>query len=226
MQMDRSEPIPIYGTRMTLGLINTKLKEHRQTDRVKLIEFEPGDVIDLDPFKIEPVYVSHSVPGSVGFAIETPVGTVFHTGDYKFDRQPGRRARHRRGGAAPARRQGHAGAVLGLRARREPGLDRLRDDGQREPREADRRGARAGDRHDVRLEPGPAAAGGPHRPPARPEGRGGRSEHGPEPEGRRRDRLPRRAGGHAGRPPREQQHPAEPARGAGDRAARASRPRC
>ena len=88
MQMDRSEPIPIYGTRMTLGLINTKLKEHRQTHRVKLIEFEPGDVIDLDPFTIEPVYVSHSVPGSVGFAIETPVGSVFHTGDYKFDRQP------------------------------------------------------------------------------------------------------------------------------------------
>jgi len=88
MQMDRSDPIPIYGTKMTLGLINTKIREHRQTDRVKLIEFEPGDVIDLDPFKIEPVYVSHSVPGSVGFAIETPVGTAFHTGDYKFDRQP------------------------------------------------------------------------------------------------------------------------------------------
>ena len=88
MQMERSEPIPIYGTKMTLGLINSKLREHRQTDRVKLIEFEPGDVIDLDPFTVESVYVSHSVPGSVGFAIGTPVGTVFHTGDYKFDRQP------------------------------------------------------------------------------------------------------------------------------------------
>jgi ribonuclease J len=88
MQMERSEPIPIYGTRMTLGLIETKLKEHRQMARVKLIEFEPGDIIDLDPFKIEPVHVNHSVPGSVGFAIETPAGTVFHTGDYKFDKQP------------------------------------------------------------------------------------------------------------------------------------------
>jgi ribonuclease J len=88
MQMERSEPIPIYGTRMTLGLINSKLREHRQTDRVKLIEFEPGDVIDLEPFRVESVYVSHSVPGSVGFAIGTPVGSVFHTGDYKFDRQP------------------------------------------------------------------------------------------------------------------------------------------
>jgi ribonuclease J len=88
MQMDREDPVPIYGTKMTLGLIGTKLREHKQTDRVKLIEFEPGDVIDLDPFTVEPVFVNHSVPGSVGFSIETPVGSVFHTGDYKFDRNP------------------------------------------------------------------------------------------------------------------------------------------
>ncbi|MGE3272935.1 MAG: ribonuclease J [Chloroflexota bacterium] len=88
MQMERSEPIPIYGTKMTLGLIATKLKEHRQLDKVKMIEFEPGDVLDLDPFTVEAVFVNHSVPGSVGFAIKTPAGTVFHTGDYKFDRNP------------------------------------------------------------------------------------------------------------------------------------------
>jgi len=88
MQMDRSTPVPIYGTRMTLGLIGTKLKEHKQLDRVELIEFEPGDTIDLDVFQAESVFVNHSVPGSVGFAVHTPVGTVFHTGDYKFDRQP------------------------------------------------------------------------------------------------------------------------------------------
>ncbi|MDP8921678.1 MAG: ribonuclease J [Chloroflexota bacterium] len=88
MQLDRDDPVPIYGTRMTLGLIGTKLREHRLTDRVDLVEIEPGDRLDLDPFQVEPVRVSHSVPGSVGFAIRTPVGTVFHTGDYKFDRQP------------------------------------------------------------------------------------------------------------------------------------------
>jgi len=88
MQMDRAAPIPIYGTRMTLGLIASKLREHKQLDRVELKEFEPGDTIDLDPFRAEPVFVNHSVPGSVGFAIHTPAGTVFHTGDYKFDRQP------------------------------------------------------------------------------------------------------------------------------------------
>ena len=88
MQLERETPIPIYGTALTLGLINTKLKEHRQTDRVELIEIEPGRAVDVEPFSFEPVYVTHSVPGSVGYAIRTPVGTIFHTGDYKFDRQP------------------------------------------------------------------------------------------------------------------------------------------
>jgi ribonuclease J len=88
MELDRSEPVPIYGTRMTLGLIAVKLREHRLLDKVQLVEFEPGDTIDLDPFVVEPVYVNHSVPGSVGFGIQTPAGMVFHTGDYKFDRQP------------------------------------------------------------------------------------------------------------------------------------------
>ena len=88
MQIDRETPIPIYGTKMTLGLIGTKLKEHKQTDRVELIEIQSGDQIDLDPFQVMPVRVSHSVPGSVGFAIRTPAGTVFHTGDYKFDQEP------------------------------------------------------------------------------------------------------------------------------------------
>ncbi len=88
MQLDREDAVPIYGTKMTLGLIGTKLREHKLTDRVDLIEIEPGDQLDLDPFQVEPVRVSHSVPGSVGFAIRTPVGTVFHTGDYKLDRQP------------------------------------------------------------------------------------------------------------------------------------------
>ncbi len=88
MQLDRETKVPIYGTKMTLGLITTKLREHKQLDRVELIEFQPGDVIDLDPFRVESVFVNHSVPGSVGFAVHTPAGTVFHTGDYKFDREP------------------------------------------------------------------------------------------------------------------------------------------
>ena len=88
MQLERSEPIPIYGTRLTLGLIGAKLKEHRQLDRATLIEIEPGKPFPAGPFEALPVFVNHSVPGAVGFAIKTPVGTLFHTGDYKFDRQP------------------------------------------------------------------------------------------------------------------------------------------
>ena len=196
MQMDRSDPIPIYGTRMTLGLINTKLQRASpdgpgQADRVRAgRRHRPRPVQDRAGLR-------QPQRAGLGRLLDRDAGRlgVPHR-RLQVRSAAGRRARHRRGGAAPPRRQGDAGAVLGLRARREPGLDRLGDDGQREPREADRRGVRAGDRHDVRLEPGPAAAGGPHRPPARPEGRGGRSQHGPEPEGRRRDRLPRRARGH------------------------------
>ncbi len=88
MELEREEPLPIYGTKMTLGLIAGKLKEHRQTAKARLIEIEPGQKINLEPFEAEAILVNHSVPGSVGFAIRTPVGTVFHTGDYKFDRQP------------------------------------------------------------------------------------------------------------------------------------------
>src|SRR6266540_259204 len=87
-QLERPDPVPIYGTRLTLGLIEVKLREHRQSDRARLVEIVPGERIDLEPFQAEAIFVNHSVPGSVGFAIRTPVGTIFHTGDYKFDRQP------------------------------------------------------------------------------------------------------------------------------------------
>ena len=88
MRLDRSEPVPIYGTRLSLGLIAAKLREHRQGHRAELIEFEPGQPIDVEPFRALPVFVNHSVPGAVGFAVTTPVGTIFHTGDYKFDPRP------------------------------------------------------------------------------------------------------------------------------------------
>ena len=88
MQLERAQPIEVYGTRLTLGLIAAKLREHGLLARAQLIEIEPGRPIDVEPFQAEAVFVNHSVPGSVGFAIRTPVGTIFHTGDYKFDRQP------------------------------------------------------------------------------------------------------------------------------------------
>jgi ribonuclease J len=88
MQLGEIDPLPIYGTPMTLGLIRNKLREHGQLDRVVPYAVEAGQPFALGSFKIEAVDVNHSVPGAVGFAIDTPMGTIFHTGDFKFDPSP------------------------------------------------------------------------------------------------------------------------------------------
>lgn len=88
MQLESHDPLPIYGTPLTLGLITVKLKEHGLLGRVEQRELRPGQVAELGPFTAEPVAVNHSIPDAVGFAVRTPVGTVFHTGDYKFDPTP------------------------------------------------------------------------------------------------------------------------------------------
>lgn len=80
---------PIYGTRLTLGLIKNKLEEHRLADSTKLNEVNPGETIKLGKhFKVEFIQSSHSIPDSVMLAIHTPVGTVLHTGDFKVDYTP------------------------------------------------------------------------------------------------------------------------------------------
>lgn len=79
--------VPVYGTRLTLGLVENKLKEHR-LDKVKLIEFQANDKIKLGSFTVEFIKTSHSIPDSVAIAIHTPVGTVVHTGDFKIDFTP------------------------------------------------------------------------------------------------------------------------------------------
>ena len=80
---------PIYGTRLTLGLIKNKLAEHRLVESTKLNEVTPGETIKLGRhFKVEFIQSSHSIPDSVMLAIHTPVGTVVHTGDFKVDYTP------------------------------------------------------------------------------------------------------------------------------------------
>ena len=79
--------IPIYGTKLTLGLVENKLKEHK-LNNVELNEVKAGDVIKLGCFKIEFIKTSHSIPDSVALAIDTPVGMVVHTGDFKIDYTP------------------------------------------------------------------------------------------------------------------------------------------
>lgn len=79
---------PIYATRLTQGLINVKLKEHRQLDKATVNVVAPGDRVTVGVYEVEIVRVNHSVPDAVALAVHTPLGTVVHTGDYKFDHTP------------------------------------------------------------------------------------------------------------------------------------------
>ena len=81
--------IPIYATKLTVGLIKNKLEEHKLTKTTKLIEVNQGETIKLGKnFKVEFIRSTHSIPDSVMLAIKTPVGTVLHTGDFKVDFTP------------------------------------------------------------------------------------------------------------------------------------------
>jgi ribonuclease J len=79
----------IWATRLTLGLVKSKLDEHGLLRAAELREAEPSrGPVDIGPFHIEFVRVAHSIPDAVGIAIETPAGRVFHTGDWKLDHTP------------------------------------------------------------------------------------------------------------------------------------------
>ena len=80
--------IPIYGTRLTLGLIKNKLEEHKLLRSTKLHEVEAGQIVNFGKMKIEFIRSCHSIPDAVMLAINTPVGTVVHTGDFKIDYTP------------------------------------------------------------------------------------------------------------------------------------------
>jgi ribonuclease J len=79
---------PIYATKLTRGLAEVKLKESHLLDEAELNTIQAGDSISLGPFRVEFFHVCHSIPDGVGLAIETPVGLVVHSGDFKFDYTP------------------------------------------------------------------------------------------------------------------------------------------
>ena len=79
--------VPIYGTRLTVGLIENKLREH-SLDKVNLHVVDAGSSVKLGCFDIEFIHVNHSIPDAVGVAIHSPAGTVVHTGDFKIDCTP------------------------------------------------------------------------------------------------------------------------------------------
>lgn len=81
--------VPVYGTRLTLGLVEHKLKEHNLLSKVKLVRAKAGDVVRVgNAFSVEFIRTNHSIADSAALAIKTPVGTVIHMGDFKIDTTP------------------------------------------------------------------------------------------------------------------------------------------
>ena len=80
--------VPIYGTKLTIGLIEHKLEEHKLLKSAKLKVVTPGQTVSLGSMKVEFIRITHSIPDACSLAIHTPVGTVVHTGDFKIDYTP------------------------------------------------------------------------------------------------------------------------------------------
>ena len=80
--------IPVYATRLTIGLIEGKLREHKILDKCTLNVIQPGDRVRLGCFEAEFIHVNHSIPDAVAVAIRTPAGLVLQTGDFKIDTTP------------------------------------------------------------------------------------------------------------------------------------------
>ena len=79
--------VPVYGTKLTLALVENKMKEHPKVD-YKAIAVKPKNVLKIGSFSVEFIKVSHSIAGSLALCISTPAGNVIHTGDFKIDFEP------------------------------------------------------------------------------------------------------------------------------------------
>ena len=80
--------VPLYGTKLTIGIVKTKLEEHNILSDAKLNNVEPGDVVSFRKLKVEFIRNTHSIADSCSLAIFTPVGIILHTGDFKIDYTP------------------------------------------------------------------------------------------------------------------------------------------
>ncbi|HEY2015802.1 MAG TPA: ribonuclease J [Bryobacteraceae bacterium] len=80
--------VPVYGTDFTLALVDRRLEEYELDDEPRFIHIKPKQIIDIGPFKIEFIHVTHSIVSAVALAITTPLGVIIHTGDFKVDPTP------------------------------------------------------------------------------------------------------------------------------------------
>ena len=165
---------PVYGGALTMAMARSKLDEHKLND-VELNEVDAGETLELGPFALELVHMTHSIPDASAVALGTELGTILITGDYKFDQTPvdgppadvSRLAELGRegvlllcGDSTNVDRDGLLAVGVGRRPAPGGGLRALRG--------ADRR-------HELRLEHPPRAAGRRRRRRARPQGRAGRA---------------------------------------------------
>lgn len=81
-------PLPVWGTRLTLGLVQAKFDEFNIHPDCEFHEIEPHDILTIGGFIVEPIRVNHSIPDAVGYALRTNAGIVIHSGDYKIDQTP------------------------------------------------------------------------------------------------------------------------------------------
>src|SRR5438309_4518239 len=84
----REAEVPVYGTPLTLALVAERLREHGLAEGADLRPIRPRQRIEAGPFSIEPIRVTHSIADGIGLAIDTPAGTIVHTGDFKLDPSP------------------------------------------------------------------------------------------------------------------------------------------
>jgi len=80
--------VPVYGTKLTLGLVEIKLKEHNLISKSQLNAVSVGDIIDINSFKVEFIRNTHSIADACSIVIHTPLGVIYHTGDFKIDYTP------------------------------------------------------------------------------------------------------------------------------------------
>src|SRR2546430_13519535 len=84
----REMPVPVYGTPLTLALVAERLREHGLVETADLRVIRPRDRVEVGSLGIEAIRVTHSIVDGIGLAIDTPVGTIVHTGDFKLDPSP------------------------------------------------------------------------------------------------------------------------------------------
>src|SRR5437879_5286835 len=80
--------VPVYGTAFTLALVDRRLEEYDLEQEPRFIKVKPKQIVDIGPFKVEFIHVTHSIVSAVALAITTPLGVIIHTGDFKVDPTP------------------------------------------------------------------------------------------------------------------------------------------